>query len=353
LKIFYCIKELIPKTSLNRRVGKALRRTALLRVVFDDGLEGFANLHPNPERLGTTLEQELALLSKGNPSVQATQSLKLARWDAEARAAGKSLWEGVEIPPCHYLVTEFSERSLLEIENALRRGFRKFKIKTGRNLQEEIRLLNQLAETVCKGSQTLRPDFNQALSREDLKTFVQGASSQLVSAIDFVEDPTADRPEVWNEIGAQTLCKGSQTPCGGLQTLCKGSQIPWAWDQHSERVGAGDYGFSAVVVKPAIQDAEAVTSRCLALTGHLNLQIVFTSYMDHPVGQMGAAYIAAKFYKEHPEKRTECGLMSQDIFEPTPYSEVLQTNGCFLLHPQGLGIGFGDLLKKEDWKKLQ
>src|SRR3989338_4062836 len=108
MKIFYCIKELIPKTSLNRRGGEGARRAALLRVVFYDGLEGFANLHPNPERLGTTLEQELAILAETcvrtpSPlvgeglrppaggwgegcSVQIHQSLKLARFDAEARA---------------------------------------------------------------------------------------------------------------------------------------------------------------------------------------------------------------------------------------------------------------------------
>ncbi len=306
-------------------MAKSPRQTALLKIIFEDDKIGFANLHPNPERLGTTLEQELKSLAEGKLSQQARQSLMLAHMDAEARAAGKSLWEGLEIPSCHYLVTEFSEKSLHEVEAALKKGFRKFKIKTGRDLPEEIRLLNLLASSVPPKS--LRPDFNQALSMEQLQEFVRGASPTLIAALDFVEDPTEHTPAVWYEFSRV---------------------IPWAWDQHSERIRPGDKGFRAVVVKPALQDIDLMWP----VLKNFDVQIAFTSYMDHPVGQMGAAFIAAKFYQQHPEKRTECGLMSQTIFEPTIYSECLKTDGPQLLPPQGIGIGFGDLLEKENWKPL-
>ena len=315
MKLYHVVHTLIPKTSLNRRVAKAPRRTVLLRVVFDDGQEGFANLHVNPERVGV-----------GPPSLQTSLALRMARLDAKSRTAKKSLWEGVSIPACHYLFTEIDSHSLEEFRSARKRGFEKFKIKTGRDLEKELDFLNAVAEEASKKS--LRPDFNQALDPKQLARFVRQASPLLIDAIDFVEDPTTDRPEIWSQAS---------------------DKIRWGWDQHSEQFAPWDKGFAALILKPAIQDILALTPTLKKFPG----AVVFTSYMDHPVGQLGAAWMAAQFYAACPEKRNECGLMSHGIFEPTPYSECLRTDGPRLLPPEGIGIGFGDLLEKEPWKKLE
>ena len=325
MKIEYVICELLPVTLLNRRVGKNPRISALLKVAFEDGTIGFANLHPNPERLGNTLEQELQRLREGNPSLQGRLSLRMAKIDARARGQNKSLWSDVKIPPCHLLITEPEVTSIDDIHAAMERRFRKFKIKVGRNWKREIEILNEWAPLVPPGS--LRPDWNQALDTKQLQEFCARAQPALIDAIDFVEDPTVDRPEVWSQYS---------------------TKIRWAWDQHSEKITKEDRGFSAVVVKPAIQDVDLMS----LLLADLDVQVAFTSYMDHPVGQMGAAWVAAKFYDDHPQKEIPCGLASHNIFALNRYSECLRTKGPQLFAPEGAGIGFGELLEKENWKKL-
>jgi len=325
MNIYYSPYELFPLSSLNRRVQKAPRRGALLRVIFEEGLEGFANLHPNPERGDFSLEKQLQLLAEGSPTLQTKISLKLAKIDAKARAQRKSLWKDLSIPLCHYLVTEPIGFSNSHLSDALEKGFRKFKVKTGRHLEEEVKILNQWAELLPEKS--LRPDFNQSLSGNELQVFCKKVSKTLVKTIDFVEDPTPGRPAVWYSYS---------------------KEIPWAWDQHSEKVEEQSKGFEVTIIKPVIQDVDSIWPTLKKIGS----RVVFTSYMDHPMGQLGACYVAAQFYKSHPQLREVCGLMSQSIFEKTPYQEALTTNGPKLIPPDGGGIGFGDLLEKEPWKKL-
>jgi len=68
------------------------------------------------------------------------------------------------------------------------------------------------------------------------------------------------------------------------------------------------------------------------------------------VGQMCAlseALEAAQTYKV-----SVCGLQSQDLYEPTPYSEFFKSNKPVIEVPSGFGIGFEDLLQKENWVEL-
>jgi len=90
-----------------------------------------------------------------------------------------------------------------------------------------------------------------------------------------------------------------------------------------------------LVVKPAIQDIPQT-----------NKEVVITSYMDHPVGQFGAAYFAAKF----PSHR--CGLFTHVLYERNEFIEAIRSDGARLLPPQGTGVGFDELLEKLPWKKL-
>ena len=74
--------------------------------------------------------------------------------------------------------------------------------------------------------------------------------------------------------------------------------------------------------------------------------IVITSYMDHPMGQFGAAYFAAL----HPAPR--CGLFTHVLYEKNEFSERIVSDGARLLAPEGTGIGFDDLLEHLPWKRL-
>ena len=97
--------------------------------------------------------------------------------------------------------------------------------------------------------------------------------------------------------------------------------------------------YDVVVVKPALEDVPATTK-----------EIVITSYMDHPVGQLFAAYVAATYSAGRPPP--VAGLATHILFESDPFIERMQLDGARLVPPPGTGIGFDDLLESLPWKKL-
>ena len=96
-----------------------------------------------------------------------------------------------------------------------------------------------------------------------------------------------------------------------------------------------DEGVDVLIVKPAIEEIPET-----------NKEMIITSYMDHPIGQFGAAYFAAL----HPAPR--CGLFTHVLYERNEFIEAIRTDGARLLPPEGTGVGFDDLLERQPWKKL-
>jgi len=132
--------------------------------------------------------------------------------------------------------------------------------------------------------------------------------------VDFVEDPCPYDGATWAALHEQT----------GLRL---------ALDRF-----AAEEGVDVLVVKPAIEEMPETSK-----------EIVITSYMDHPVGQFGAAYIAAA---NANRVSARCGLFTHVLFEKNAFIERIRTDGARLLPPDGTGIGFDDLLERLPWKKL-
>ena len=154
----------------------------------------------------------------------------------------------------------------------------------------------------------LRIDFNARLRPEEFMLIAEGLPSERV---DFVEDPCPYDGATWVALHEQT----------GLRL---------ALDRF-----VAEEGVDVLVVKPAIQDIPESKK-----------EMVITSYMDHPVGQFGAAYFAAL----HPSRR--CGLFTHVLYDMNEFSERIRSEGARLLPPDGTGIGFDDLLERLPWKKL-
>lgn len=154
----------------------------------------------------------------------------------------------------------------------------------------------------------LRFDFNAKLTPEQFLMIAEGLPRE---RIDFVEDPCPYDGGTWSALREAT----------GMRL---------ALDRF-----AADEGVDVLVVKPAIQDIPRT-----------NKEVVITSYMDHPVGQFGAAYFAAKF----PSRR--CGLFTHVLYERNAFSETIRADGARLLAPEGTGVGFDELFEKLPWKKL-
>ena len=64
--------------------------------------------------------------------------------------------------------------------------------------------------------------------------------------------------------------------------------------------------------------------------------------MDHPIGQLHAAYVAARSAPE-----AVCGLVTHVLYESDPFIERMRIDGTRLVVPD-----FTDLLEALPWKKL-
>jgi o-succinylbenzoate synthase len=277
--------ELVPRRALSALAGRRPRQGALLRV--DDG---FADLHPWPELGDRPLDEQLAMLAQGKTTSLTRASLRLAGLDGAARARGVSLFEGLTIPESHWPGNDPPV------------GFDTIKIKGLMPIPPDLRV---------------RIDFNAVLTPQE---FLRIAPSLPHERIDFIEDPCPFEPGVWRDLRARSgLRLAYDVPPSGVEIA-----------QESDAL-------DVLVHKPARNERFPVSAK----------DVVVTSAMDHPVGQFGAAYVAAT---QHVEPR--CGLMTHVLYEPNAFIGATRVEGARLLPPEGTGIGFDDLLEKLSWTKL-
>ena len=119
--------ELNPRRALSERAGGAPRAGTLVRVEFETGVVGYADLHPWTELGDAPLSKQVRSLGGATPTRLARNSLRFAQLDAEARARGQSLWTGLaRIPASHFLLP-FGEGALAAIETGAHAGFSRFK----------------------------------------------------------------------------------------------------------------------------------------------------------------------------------------------------------------------------------
>jgi o-succinylbenzoate synthase len=274
--------ELMPRQPLSGIARAGKREGALLRVD-----EGFADVHPWPELGDAPLDEQLALLARGETTPLTRASLQMARLDADARRRGVSLFDGLTIPESHWPGPDPPI------------GFDTVKVKDAAEIPPHVRV---------------RIDFNGRLTPDEFSRVARTLPSERV---DFVEDPVDWDEQTWRRLRRAT----------GLRlALDRGAMQ----EPSPEAV-------DVVVHKPAISQAFPDVSQ----------PVVVTSYMDHPVGQLGAAWVAAS----NPTD-ARCGLATHVLYEPDAFTERLQLDGARLVPPGGTGIGFDDLLEQIPWKVL-
>ena len=309
---------------LRRRDG-ATRRGALLRVEFGERLVGYADCHPWHERGDLPLDEQLERLARALPTPITRNALAFAREDASARAAARPLGAGLVVPESHHLVWDRPGLADMarEIETAAHEGFRTFKIKSGPAGEIDARRLRSLARELP--GVRFRLDFESSLDGGRLHRFVD-AIGEAAGSVDFIEDPVPwdprrGFPETW---------------------------VRLALDRGVESEGRPDRPADVLVLKPAVNDTTAVVARAASW----DRPIVVTSYLDHPLGQVAAAWTAARIARENPRSVETCGLLSHRVYEPDAFSERLPARGpAFPLFDEP-GYGFGDLLGGLTWEPL-
>jgi O-succinylbenzoate synthase len=291
--IFYATYELRPLMKLNARASGAPRRGALLRIG-----SGFADVHPWPELGDDPLERQLELISRGTPTALGRQSLLCTRLDGEARDRGEWLFEGLTVPASHLTLPSVDEN--VDWAGVRRMGFGIVKIKGPAQVD---------GDEIARAALRLRVDYNATGTEQDIGRLIDDMPD---GTIDFIEDPTPYDEEVWTRLRQRVAVAADREKSGNACDI--------------------------LVVKPALEDFEENRAQ----------RIVVTSAMDHPLGQLWAAWNAASRGISEV-----CGLITHHLFEPDSFTERLSTQGPVLVPPRGTGLGFDDLLDAMEWRRLR
>lgn len=324
MKIFFS-KYLLKPIEGSQRSG---REGALLKIIYPDAEVGYADCNPWPAWGDETLEKQLHLLGQGIPTPLMQRSLEAANLDKEARKHEKSLFTNLHIPPSHYHLSDLLTADLQTFEFFLSLTPSTLKLKVGIDPQRELFVLQQWGPKLAKAGWKLRLDFNERLSQEAFLHYLEELG-QLRQSIEFYEDPFLFDPQVW-------------------QTIRKAYKIALACDRKSTEALAFPECCDFLVVKPAVQE----------ITPFLQSQrgarlLVFTSYLDHPIGQLFAGYTAAKASQEIGAGVSLCGLLTHKAYEPNAFSEALAIEkNCLIPLKKGFGWGYNTLLEKQAWQPL-
>lgn len=320
MKIDYSPYALTPYFSLNSLSAGSQRQGALLRIYFADECMGYADCHPWEELGDKSLQQQLDLLRKGVLTSLTARSLYFAEQDAKARDCKQPLLDCSDAPSSHFLITDLGQWSPEDSRKLVEWGYTHVKIKMGRSLEQEMILLDRFLSMYAF---KVRLDFNEKLNKQQFEDVLSKISHLLVW-IDFIEDPFPYHEKEWTIIqktyGIKLACDRQVEKAVGKQEACQ-----------------------FLVCKPAIQTLD--TCR------HRSQTTIVTSYLDHPLGQLTAAYTAAQLESGSTKKGVH-GLQSHHAYHPTAFSSSLSWNSPIFKIPAGSGFGFDELLEKQTWLRL-
>jgi O-succinylbenzoate synthase len=308
------------------RAARGPRRGALIKVEFEQGDTGYADLHPWEEFGHPPLETHLTSLTSQRPTHLASLALRHARTDAAARRAGLSLFEGLPEVRSHALFTDWTTAPRAAFEQCAGEGYTAVKLKIGRDPESEARALNQLSDLPLRW----RLDANASLTTGGgASAFIETLVPDIRRNIESLEDPFPYDASAWS-----AFTKRTSVPLA-IDWELPSSPPPWP-------------GAQILVIKPSSQDAFP-----LALAAaHAGMELVVTHSMDHPLGQSVALWTAMRLRQRHGELLRDGGLQAVGIYAPNKFSEQIQTCGPQTIPPPGTGFGFDELLAKLPWTLL-
>lgn len=301
---------------LNSISNRSSFEGALIQI---DG--GYGCIHPWPELGDPTLEKCLADLAGARRWPIVRRAIRCAEYDREARAFENSLFEEMEVPASH---ATLAKADAAEVARAVEAGFTTVKLKAGRDRSAEMKFLEAMALEFP--ALQWRLDFNESLSSEQAAEFLLALGEKARAAIDFVEDPCPFSETSWAELHRKT-------------------RVKLAVDREATPLSAAA---QVMVIKPAVDEPFLLGEAAIA---H-NQRVVMTSYMDHPVGQAFAAWEAARLELQFPGLVGMCGLQTHHLFEANEFAEALGPWSPEFKVPDGLGLGFDDLLAAQPWTRL-
>lgn len=290
-------------------------RVTALRGWVRDGVMlriggGYGCLQPWPELGEKPMHEQLEMLRAGGRTPQIERAVECAEMDGAARQEGRNLFQGLRVPASH--ATLLTEPTDAEMDALLMHGIAVVKMKAGENWAANLSVWEAMA---ARGFR-LRLDFNGVLDENALRELCAEFSPLLRKAVDFLEDPMPFDRHAWQR---------AQTATG----------VRFAADRACQAPGAEAF---LGVLKPAVDDVGAAL-RAAPQTGR---RFVVTTNMDHPMGQLWAAWHAARV-AEAGLLEGACGLLTHSLLEGAQemFSGTLQVGqGGVLVPPPGLGLGY-------------
>ena len=315
--LWYWHYRLKSRRDLNARSKRREFEGILLR----DGEGGHGCIHPWPELGDPALQKCLEDLGGARRWPIVRRALRCVEMDGAARSMKDPLFEELEIPESHATLAGCDEE---QVRRAVDAGFTRVKLKAGGAGTAELVFLGRMS--ALHPGLRWRLDFNESGDAAELGERLAGMPAEVLSRIDFLEDPAPFSETTWSALHRRT-------------------RIPLAVDREAApNVGAAQ----VMVIKPAVDEpwllAEAAAAR--------GRQVVVTSYMDHPLGQAFAAWEAGRLALQFPGLVGVCGLQTHHLFEPDAFTEALGSWTPGFNAPPGTGLGFDDLLDKLPWKRV-
>lgn len=327
MKIFYHSYELKPLGDLNAVTASRPRPGALLKIEWPNGKTGYADLHPWPELGDEALDAQLLRLKSLKLTPLSEQSIWFAKRDATARAENRSLWmTGVQLKN-NETINDVTRLEIGFLDEVVNRGFTTVKVKCGRDLEAEAKLVNSIA-----GRQDLfvRMDFNGVGNAATFEKFMKLVNRESDGRIEYVEDPFAYDHEAWREVRKRWK----------IAIDFELARSPWM---------KGDRPMADVLVlKPARMDVDASVAKALAF----GMNVTVTSSMDHAIGALHAHAVAQELKKKNDLSVLTAGCMTFRQYQMDAFSARVPLQGPFIGKPPGLGVGFDDLFQGLPWRAV-
>jgi len=308
--------------------GSAIREGNLLQITFKDGSIGYTDCHPWREFGDVSLEVQMQLLACGHLTPLLKRSLTAAWLDADARKAKRNLFHTIEIPKSHHHLGNITASKENMLFSWLNKPSQTVKMKVGFNLAEEINLLKSWSKELIRTQARIRFDFNMRITESAFIQFIDEIKD-LKDCIDYCEDPFPYHQKKWKRAKEIT-------------------NLAFASDLDSLQALSYTDSCDFLVVKPAIQDLIP-----FLYNRNDSRKLIITSYADHPIGQLHAAYIAYQAMQRKGSFVGLSGLLTHLTYEMNDFSKELRVEDCQLIPSKsGYGWGYDELLDDLNWKPL-
>lgn len=282
---------------------------------------GYGCIHPWPELGDPSIDQCLKDLRGGAQRSIVRRALRCVEYDRVARVFEHSLFDEMEVPTSHATLPQHHSA---QVDLAQTHGFGCVKLKMSDSIASEAIFLNQMVREYT--GLRWRLDFNESLDRSTFLDFWKLLNDETKQHLDFIEDPLPYSKSIWRE-------------------LSQDAGVCFAVDKEAS---TQTESAKVMVIKPAVDEPFLLAEAAL----HHQQRVILTSYMDHPVGQVFAAWEAARLSLQFPGLVEVCGLQTHHLFEKNSFSEELGEWRPEFKVPSGYGLGFEDQLEALTWVEL-